>query len=188
MKSLRLLCNRTQNMYASWERWKLLIAISALNTVFILKGKPYWAKKASIRRIQMTYFMESDNRIEFSTTKMQKIYSATKNFTTPVLDNSRDYTWAVDTISGNTHVDNRIIARKTFVYIFLCSHVGSPKWIVRDTMVVPSVYWPPASKMTGALSVISIFVSLNVSKCGSDECEPNATVVFSERPWFDLIE
>lgn len=98
------------------------------------------------------------------------------------------HTSPVETLSGKNKVDNLIIARSTFVYIFFWSNVGSPKWIVRDTIVVPSVYWPPESRITGSSSVITMFVSLNVSKCGIDECGPNATVVLNERPLFDLIE
>lgn len=97
-------------------------------------------------------------------------------------DRASTSTSAVDTLSGKLSVDNRIMARNTLVYIFLCSIAGSPKCIVRDKIVVPSAYWPPESRITGSLSVIIMFVSLNVSKCGIDECGPNATVVLNDSP------
>lgn len=67
-------------------------------------------------------------------------------------------------------------------------HLKTIFLLVRDTIVVPSAYWPPESKMHGSLSVTTMLVSLNISKSGSAACGPNATFVFNDRPRFDSFE
>lgn len=71
--------------------------------------------------------------------------------------------------------------KKMFKYLNR-QHKTKCNLLVRETIVVPSMYCPPESNMTGSLSVITISVSLNVSKCGIDECGPNATVVLNDSP------